>query len=362
MVLRSASPLSREEGSLETAGLLARVPLLQGLRTGHLAALAAAATVRRAASGEPLAQAGRPAPGLVVLVSGRAAGASGSLAAGDSFGELAALDVRMADDTVVATEPVEYVVLPARAVHDAVRHDPELGIALLREASRHTPAATTGEEMSEQLLRYAADVRESFREGERRQEALRRSVFGAIRGLVDLAEAKHPFTRGHAGRAAHAARALAQRLGMSEDDVGHAALGGLLHDVGYIVIDAALLRADAPLDKAALRQLQTHPTIGARIIEHIDFLRPVVPFVLHHHERCDGRGYPHGLAGKAIPLAGRLMAAVELYETLLSRQGDAPDGPLVVARALRAESGQQLDRDVAYALAEMVESGWVPGV
>jgi len=347
----------------DTAALLAKAPLLQSLRAAHLAALAGVTVNRQAAAGEPLVQAGRPAPGLIVLRSGRAAGAVGPLGPGDCLEELAALDQRMAEDTVLATDPTEYVVLAARAVHDAIRQDPELGIALLRETSRYAPGANGGggEDMTEQLLKYAADVRESFRESERRQEALRQSVFGAVRGLVDLAEAKHPWTRGHAGRAAHVARALAQRLGLSEEEVSHAALGGLLHDVGFVVIDAGVLRRDGPLDEAAIRQLQTHPAIGARIIDHIDFLKPVVPFVLHHHERFDGRGYPHGLSGKAIPLPGRLMAAVELYETLWSRQAEAAGAALVVGRMLRAASDEHLDRDVANALADMVESGWTPG-
>jgi HD-GYP domain-containing protein (c-di-GMP phosphodiesterase class II) len=344
-------------GTTDAATFLSKVPLLQGLRSSHLAALAAATISKHVPQGEPLVQAGRPAPGLVVLRKGRANRAAGPLAAGDCLEEMAALDQRMAEDTVLATEPVECLVLPARAVYEAIRQDPELGIALLREASRYTPGAAGGEDVSEQLMRYAADVREAFREGERRQDALRRSVLGTVRGLVDMAEAKHPWSRGHAGRAAHAVRALAQRLGLSEDDVSHAALGGLLHDVGYVVLDAALFRREGPFDEAAQRQLQTHPAVGAHIIEHVDFLKPVVPFVLHHHERTDGRGYPQGLTGKAIPLAGRLMAAVELYEMLWARQAD----PLLVGRALRAESDQRLDRDVANALADMVESGWVPG-
>lgn len=346
----------------DAAALLARVPLFQNLRATHLTRLAAAATTRQVAAGEPIVQAGRPAPGLVVLRSGRATSGGGDLGAGDHAEEMAALDARTAEDSVVAIEPVECLVLPARAVHDAIREDPELGIALLRDASRYV-STSAGDDVSEQLLRYATDVRESFREGERRQEALRQSVLGAVRGLVDLAEAKHAWSRGHASRAARAARALAIKLGWSEDEIGHAALGGLLHDVGYVVVESSVLRKEGPLSEAEQRQIQLHPTIGARIIEHIDFLKPVVPFVLHHHERYDGHGYPNGMAGKAIPIGGRLMAAVELYETICMSQVGPPAAinPRLIARLLRAEIGTQLDREIANTLAEMVESGWTPG-
>jgi putative nucleotidyltransferase with HDIG domain len=350
-----------ELSAVEAAELLGHVPLLQALRSVHLDALAAIVTPKRVDAGEPIVRAGRPAPGLVVLRGGRASGGGLELGPGDCLEEMAALGPRVAQDTVVAVEPTEYFVLPAREVHDAVRRDPELGIALLKDVATRAP--TGGDDLSEQLLRYAADVRDSFRESERRQEALRRSVLGAVRGLVHLAEAKHPWSRGHASRTAHLARALANKLGWPEDDVNNAALGGLLHDVGYVVVESAVLRKEGPLDEAEQRQIRSHPTIGARIIEHIDFLKPVVPFVLCHHERYDGHGYPRGLAGKAIPQEGRLMAAVELYETLcMSQVGPAvaPD-PRQLARLLRAEIGTQLDRDIASALAAMVESGWEPG-
>jgi len=346
----------------EAAELLARVPLLQALRSAHLGALAAAAMPKQVAAGEPIVHAGRPAPGLVVLRRGRASGAGGlEFGPGDCLEEMAALGPRMAQDTVVAVEPTEYLVLPAREVHDAIRRDPELGIALLKDVATRAP--TGDDDLSEQLLRYAADVRDSFRESERRQEALRRSVLGAVRGLVHLAETKHPWSRGHASRAAHLARALATKLGWPEDDVNNAALGGLLHDVGYVVVESAVLRKEGPLDETEQRQVRSHPTIGARIIEHIDFLKPVVPFVLCHHERYDGHGYPQGLAGKAIPREGRLMAAVELYETLcMSQLGPAAElDPRQIGRLLRAEIGTRLDRDIAGALAAMVESGWARG-
>lgn len=365
MTLRSASesratPPSAPAVASEDTTLLARVPFFQGLRAGQLVALAAVATSKAWAAGEPLLQTGRPAPGLMVLRRGRARGDSGVLGPGDVLEMLTAFDTRMAEETVIATEPVECLILTARAVHEAIRQDPELGVALLRDVSRFVSAP--GGDVSEQLLRYAADVAESYREAERRQDALRQSVLGAVRGLVDLAEAKDPILRGHASHAAHIARALAVKLGWAADAVGHAALGGLLHDVGYIVVDSAILRKAGPLSEAEQRQIQSHPTVGARIIERIAFLGPVVPFVLHHHERYDGRGYPQGLTGKAIPLAGRLMAAVEYYETLRTGQdGPAGDEPRRLARLLRAEIGTRLDREVANALAELIESAEVPG-
>ena len=316
--------------------------LFQSLRRAQLATLAAGASTRRAEAGQPLCTAGRPSPGLIVLLSGRAGGGGLDLAAGQWLGEWEALDVRMAEQTVTALEPVDYLTLPARAVHDAVRADPELGVALLREVSRQRAARS--DQDAPQMLRYATDLRESFREGERRQEALRRPVMGAVRALVTLAEAKHPWSRGHAARAARTARELARALGWDEDAVGHAALGGLLHDVGYVVVDMAAAEQDGQRAEVAQMQMQSHPEVGARIIDHIDFLRPVVPFVRGHHERFDGRGYPAGLTGHRIPIEGRLMAAVELCETRrASHANPAGLDRRALAREVRNEAGIRLD-------------------
>jgi ribonuclease P protein subunit RPR2 len=313
-------------------------------------------SLRRADAGQPLCTAGRPSPGLIVLQDGRAAGGGFDLRSGQWLGEWEALDVRMAGQTVTAVEPVGYLVLPARAVHDAVRADPELGVALLREASRQWAARPDGDDA--QMLRYATDLRESFREGERRQAALRQSVMGAVRALVTLAEAKHPRARGHAARAARTARELARALGWADDAVGHAALGGLLHDVGYVVVDAAAAASTSRPTDAEQAQLRAHPEVGARIIDNIDFLRPVVPFVLHHHERFDGRGYPRGLTGHSIPIEGRLLAAVELCETRRASRAN-PTGlvPSLLARELRNEARAQLDPEMALTLSHLVASG-----
>ncbi|HEV8634250.1 MAG TPA: HD domain-containing phosphohydrolase [Chloroflexota bacterium] len=340
----------------DDAALLARVPLFANLRAAHLSALVAACQAVRVPGGEVLCTAGRPSPGLVVLRRGRALRAGAELGAGDWFDETDALDVRLAQHTVTAAEEVECLVLPARALHGALRADPELGVALVREISRHV--VPSGDDAG-QLLRYAEDLRETFREGERRQEALKLSVMGAVRALVALGESKDPRSAGHAARAARTARALARELGDDEEQVGHAAVGGLLHDLGNIALDPVVLSKPGPLSPEELAQVRSHPEIGARILEHIDFLRPVVPYVLHHHERFDGRGYPRGLSGRAIPREGRLMAAVEACETLRAVAGPrrSPPGPGALIAELRAEAGRQLDREMVVALCRLLEAG-----
>ena len=335
--------------------LLARAPLLRDLRPEQLAALAAAADVRRIEREKPLTTAGSPAPGLIVIRSGRVRRAGVELGPGSCFDELAALDLRIASETAVALDDVEYLVLPTRAVLAAVRADPELGVALLRETTRHL--VPPGEGDVDQLTRYALDLAETFREGERRQAALRQSIMGIVRALVALAESKDPSSAGHAGRTARTARALARTLGDSEEQVGHAALGGLLHDVGMIAVDAGVLAKSGALTADEQAKIQAHPELGARIIEHVEFLRPVVPFVLYHHERHDGSGYPRGMGGREIPRAGRLMGAVEVCENLRPKFArDGVSGHRRLMAELRLQGGRQLDREIVVALCDVLEA------
>jgi HD-GYP domain-containing protein (c-di-GMP phosphodiesterase class II) len=337
------------------AALLGRVPLLRDLRPSQLVALAAAADVRRIERGRPLCTAGSPSPGLIAIRAGRVLRGGLELGPGDWFDELEAFDLRMATETAVALDDVECLVLPTRAVHEAVRADPDLGIALLRETTRHL--VPPGEEDAEQLMRYASDLRESFREGERRQAALRQSIMGTVRALVALAESKDPSSAGHAARAARTARALARALGDDDERVGHAALGGLLHDVGMIAVDAAALTRERALSPHEQAQIQAHPELGARIMENIEFLRPVIPYVLFHHERYDGRGYPRGLTGREIPREGRLLAAVEVCESLRpSFMQHGVDGRGRLIGELRNQAGRQLDREMVVALCRVLEA------
>ena len=78
-------------------------------------------------------------------------------------------------------------------------------------------------------------------------------------------------------------------------------LGASLHDVGKIAVTAKVLCKPGPLTAEELAQIRTHPLAGARLIEAVAGLRPALPYVLHHHERWDGAGYPHALAGEEIP-------------------------------------------------------------
>jgi HD-GYP domain-containing protein (c-di-GMP phosphodiesterase class II) len=127
----------------------------------------------------------------------------------------------------------------------------------------------------------------------------------------------------------------------------HAA--GVLHDLGKVGIADGILRKPTALDEAEWEEMRRHPEIGARILERAG-LRDLARWVLTHHERVDGRGYPFGLAEEEIPLEGRILAVVDAYEAMTADRPYRTGRPAEEARAeLRRCAGMQFDPEVVEA-------------
>jgi HD-GYP domain-containing protein (c-di-GMP phosphodiesterase class II) len=136
--------------------------------------------------------------------------------------------------------------------------------------------------------------------------------------LCAALEARDPHLRGHSTRVTEHAEALARRLGWRERRLAGLRLGGALHDVGKITIDQKVLRKAGPLDADELARIRRHPEAGASLIGGIKDFRPALPYVLYHHERWDGSGYPHGRSGRSIPLEARLLAVADAFDAMTS--------------------------------------------
>ena len=132
------------------------------------------------------------------------------------------------------------------------------------------------------------------------------------------AEAKSPYTQGHAERVTEYALALAAQLGLSAPEQDVLRRGGLLHDIGKISIPDAILDKPGKLTEDEMRIMAQHPVQGVKIIEPLQSLHDVIPLVRWHHERLDGRGYPDGLQGDAIPLLVRILTVADVYDALSS--------------------------------------------
>jgi ribonuclease P protein subunit RPR2 len=209
-------------------------------------------------------------------------------------------------------------------------------------------------EKERQLERYAADLRETFKQERARAQQLRRSYVATVRALANAVEARDAYTGKHAERVAAYGIAIARAGGMSIADDPQIEFGFLLHDVGKVAIPDAILFKPDPLDPAERAVMERHPDIGWEILRDVDFLGDAKLVVRHHHERWDGRGYPDGLAGEDIPLAARVFSVADTFDALTTDRPYRPAKELAAAREVVASvSGTQFDPAVVEAFARV---------
>jgi putative nucleotidyltransferase with HDIG domain len=172
--------------------------------------------------------------------------------------------------------------------------------------------------------------------------------------LVDAATPKDGYTAEHAVEVARLSRLVGMELGMNEDDLEWLMHGALLHDLGKLVVADEILEKLGPLTEEEWALIKGHPEVGARMIEPLEFLSGALPVIRHHHERPDGSGYPDGLEGDEIPLAARIVAAVDAYDVMLRGRPYRPNryrperygsksSPTEALAELAREAGSQFD-------------------
>ena len=195
-----------------------------------------------------------------------------------------------------------------------------------------------------QLERYAADLREVFKQERARAQELRRSYIATVRALSNAVEARDAYTGKHAERVAAYGLCIARAVGMDVADEPQLEFGFLLHDIGKVAVPDAVLFKPETLSAEEFELVSHHPEIGSQILRHVDFLEEATLIVRHHHERWDGRGYPDGLRGEEIPLAARVFAVADALDALTT---DRPYRDAVrwdQARVeIRRASGTQFD-------------------
>lgn len=192
----------------------------------------------------------------------------------------------------------------------------------------------------QQTLSYADDVRRLYQQ-------VQRAIYQSLLGLANALEAKDAYTRGHSERVGEWSRRLAVALDLAAGEVEAVGRAGLLHDLGKIGVPEAVLRKQGPLDDGEWALMRRHPVIGAQIVAPFEFFAAGGSIIRHHHERCDGTGYPDGLAGDAIPIGARIVAVADVYDALTSdrpyRRALGHEGAL---EHLIAEAGRTLDESI----------------
>jgi HD-GYP domain-containing protein (c-di-GMP phosphodiesterase class II) len=176
--------------------------------------------------------------------------------------------------------------------------------------------------------------------------------------LSEAVESRDPYMRGHSSRVTALADAVARWLGWDDEQLRLLHIGAPLHDIGKLSVPGRILRKPGLLTPDELVEIRAHPEAGARLIEPIDSAHCALPYVLYHHERWDGRGYPHGLAGKAIPVEARLLAIADAFDAMTSNRPyrRALGNDEALAEVDRC-AGTQFDPELARAFLEVWGTG-----
>jgi putative nucleotidyltransferase with HDIG domain len=152
-----------------------------------------------------------------------------------------------------------------------------------------------------------------------KQLVIERST-AALEALSATVDARDAYTAGHSRRVRDVSVLLGAELGLSQDELETLSQAALLHDIGKIAVPDSVLLKEGALTHAEWLVMKSHPAEGARIIERLGYLDGVVPAIRHHHERPDGRGYPHGLRGEEIPVAARIIHVADALDAMLTKR------------------------------------------
>ncbi|MGE4066280.1 MAG: HD domain-containing phosphohydrolase [Vicinamibacterales bacterium] len=203
--------------------------------------------------------------------------------------------------------------------------------------------------------RIDAAVRARLEDERRRGRETAGLHLATIEALALAIDARDRTAPTHIGRVRRYATALARGLGMPDDEVQGVHIAALLHDIGTLAVPDQILGKPGPLTAEEFEKVRAHPQVGAGIVGAVPFPYPVTPLILGHHERWDGKGYPDGLAGEAIPLGARILAVVDYYDALTSdRPYHAAMAPEAALAVINQEAGRALDPTVVAAFVRLL--------
>jgi putative nucleotidyltransferase with HDIG domain len=179
--------------------------------------------------------------------------------------------------------------------------------------------------------------------------------WGVLAGLMRSLDIRDQRAARHAAAVARFARDMAQQLGMSEEECELAHTAGLLHDIGHFALSDRVAERGRTLTDEDWTAIQRHPELGADMLKDLGMYGPVAEIVLAHHERIDGRGYPHGLTADQIPEIAKIISVAEVYDTLTASDTYRTRmSSFEALRELRRVKGSQLDSGYVEVLAELL--------
>ena len=178
-------------------------------------------------------------------------------------------------------------------------------------------------------------------------EDLEQLLINTVTSLISTIDAKSPWTKGHSERVTKYSVEIAKEMGLRDKEINHVRMCGLLHDIGKVGTFDGLLDKPDKLTKEEFELIKKHPGQGADIIAPIKQLSNVIPGILHHHERYDGKGYPLGIRGSDIPLCASILAVADSFDSMTADRPyrKAPGKEYAISELKRC-SGTQFDPKV----------------
>lgn len=249
-------------------------------------------------------------------------------------------------DTAANARDAAFATLGATVIAHPVTSGGEvIGVLIAGEKQGSDTAASS---VDSKLIGATASHLAIFLENAALYEDLNAMFLGTLEALTASIDAKDRYTCGHSRRVAHLTQELAACVGLDEHTVSRCHIAGLVHDVGKIGVPEAVLLKPGKLTADEYEWIRKHPEMGYRILKDIPQLSDVLPGVLYHHERWDGKGYPQGLRGPEIPLLARLIGLADSFDAMSSnRTYRSAMTRQQVLEEIRRCAGAQFDPDLA---------------
>lgn len=176
-----------------------------------------------------------------------------------------------------------------------------------------------------------------------------------IQRMIEIYHERHPYEETHANNVSIIASALGAAAGLSDRRVEEIKIAGLYHDIGKITIDDHIFSKTGALSENEMELVRHHPDMGYRILMASDDLTRIAEYVLHHHERMDGTGYPRGLQGLDIPIQSRILAIADAYDAMTGhRCYKSPISPEEAIIEMKKHAGKQFDMELVFLMEKLV--------
>ncbi len=257
--------------------------------------------------------------------------------------------------------------LDGRALFEEIRKDSRLGgipFIFLTSGSRKTSLDTIRELGVEDQITKPIDpgglIRtinaRMLRSAEVKVSHIDQAYLETVEVLANAVEGRDRYTRGHIERVTTYALWMAEELRWPPDQIRLLEFGSRLHDIGKVIVPDQILNKPEKLSADEWRLMKEHPVAGGRILQKISHLQEAMPYILYHHEKWNGKGYPEGLKGREIPLGARILALADVYDALTTARPYRPPLPREeVFEFIRGESGKHFDPDLVETFIKVVE-------